>query len=1124
MNDQRLNSANLLDIKSNIGNKLCLAAVSYLLLNLSSNASAQIIPDNSLPNSSLVNQNGDLIEILQGTTAGDNLFHSFEQFSLIQGETAWFQNATTIDNIFTRITGDSVSSIDGLIRANGTANLFFLNPNGIIFGANAQLDIGGSFVGTTADSLKFSDDSEFSAIDPQSPPLLTVNIAPGLQYGIGNEEIVVQGQGNLLAFTPNLFVERSSRPRGLEVDTGQTLALVGNNIFVEGGNLTAESGNIELGSVGDNSLVQLSNTDLGLSLDYTEVSNFQDINLYQAASLDVSGNNNGDVQIQGKEVIITDGSAILADTFGDRDGGTLQVNASELLVVAGTAENFPFISRLSTDVLPGAIGNGGNVELNTDSLIITGGAQVLSSSYSSGNTGNIKVTAEDIELSSGSPIASSSGLFNLVFDSGNGGDIDIAANNISVLGGAEASARTYGEGKGGNLNVDADSIEIIGTSPNGVVSGLNTLVFGPGNGGNVDIIEANNLSILDGGEIAALTFGEGKGGNLNVESDSIEIIGTSPYIESIETVLSSGLATNSQGVGDGGKLTINGEYLLVASGGSIQSSVFRSGNGGDLIVNVTEIELFGGAPQAGPSGLFATVETDATGNSGQLSIDAQFLLITDGAQANVATFGEGNAGILDIKADNIELRGTSPGGSASGLFSNVEAEASGNGGLINIETKNLKIIDAARIAAITFGSGIGGSIEIQAEEIELLGGTSDASSGLFTTVQSQAIGNGGNLTVDTDILTVKDGAQIAVSTRGLGNGGELDIKADEIELIGVTEFGASGILGNAVVGDGDGGNIIVTSNDLKIRDGATINVSNFSSSDFDDPGNGKAGSININSQNIEIDGVESNITAATFDGGGGNIAIAAKEFKITNQAQVSVNSTGKGQAGNIAIASEDITLDEGQITATSEQTGGGNITLEADFTDLDNNSLISTSVTDSTGGGGDLRIDSDYIIANHDSDLEANAISGPGGNIYITTKAIFLSAGSEATASSQFGVDGVVEINNPNADEQIGVVPLKFELAERTEIIPSFCSSDSTNTMVVSGKGGLGDNPGQTLRGQSVWEDLRDFDLAPTPTANSGHNNNAETIVEANNWRVNNLGKVELVSQSKETFNLCKKY
>ena len=1042
MNYQRLSLANCLGIPAKIGNNLCLAATYYLLLNLGASASAQVIPDNTLPNNSLVNQNGNLIEILEGTTAGNNLFHSFEAFSLIQGETAWFQNATTINNIITRVTGGSLSSIDGLIRANGTANLFFLNPNGIIFGPNAQLDLGGSFLGTTADSLKFGDGSEFSAIDPQAPPLLTVHITPGLQYGTENGEIVVQGEGNLLGFNNpvDLIVDRSSRPRGLEVNPGKTLALVGNNIFVESGNLTAEAGSIELGSVGDNSLVQLNSTDSGWSLDYSGVSNFQDLNLSQASSLEVSGNRGGDVNLQGKQIIITDGSAILADTFGNSDGGKLQVNASELLVVAGTSENLPFISRLSTDVAPGATGNGGDIELNTGSLIVTGGAQVLSSSYSGSNTGNIKVTAGDVELSSGSRIANSSGLFTLVFGSGNGGDIDLTANNISVLDGGQAAALTFGDGKAGNLNVNADSIEIIGTSPGGIASIL---------------------------------------------------------------------ATDTIGIGDGGNLQINSEYLLVAGGGKVQSSVFSSGNGGDLEVNATEVELIGGAPEVGASGLFANVEPGATGSGAQLSIDTQFLLIADGAQASITNFGSGNTGILDVKAEKIELVGTSPGGFGSGLFSNVEAEATGNGSQIDVETQNLQIADGAQIGATNFGLGTGGSVRVKASEIEVRSGSPNAPSGLFTAVEQSAEGNGGSLVIETENLKVIDGGQIAVSTAGLGNGGELAITADTIELTGSSDYGASGIFGNTIVGTGNGGNLTINTDNLTILDGATISVSNFSSRNNRPPGEGKAGNILIEANSVKLDNtsaeIPSSITASTNTGGGGsitlnvaegitisnqseiaaetrgsgdagrvnlnanaleidteglittsteasgdagkveiqadtvtftglnsgvqsevrdsatgkggNIAITAKNFNLNNQAQVSVNSSGLGQAGNIEItASDEINSNQGTITATSTQTGGGDINLVTDFLFLENNSLISTSVLDSTGGGGNLTIDSNYIIAQDNSDLRANAVLGQGGNIEITTEVILLSLDSDVDASSEFGLDGVVEINNPNTD------------------------------------------------------------------------------------------------------------
>ena len=157
-------------------NSLWILPCFILLLSMgnSSRASAQITPDATLPNNSVVipDASGSLIEISEGTAIGNNLFHSFQEFSVISNQTVLFNNGLNIDNILTRITGNAISNIDGLMQANGTANLFLINPNGIVFGQNASLDIGGSFFGSTANSVTFSDGSEFSAIDPQAPPLL----------------------------------------------------------------------------------------------------------------------------------------------------------------------------------------------------------------------------------------------------------------------------------------------------------------------------------------------------------------------------------------------------------------------------------------------------------------------------------------------------------------------------------------------------------------------------------------------------------------------------------------------------------------------------------------------------------------------------------------------------------------------------------------------------------------------------------------------------------------------------------------------------------------------------------------------------------------------------------------
>ncbi|MEM8721682.1 MAG: filamentous hemagglutinin N-terminal domain-containing protein [Cyanobacteria bacterium P01_G01_bin.39] len=1049
--------------------------ISFLFSDLAT-VSAQIVRDNTLPNNSVILTGENVTKIEGGTTTESNLFHSFEQFSLSEGNTAWFDNALTIDNIIGRVTGDAVSNIDGLIQANGTANLFLINPNGIIFGENSALDIGGSFVGSTADSLKFADGSEFSAVNPQAPPLLTVNIPIGLQYGSNNGNLIVQGGGNQLQFNSNFTVNRNSRPRGLEVDSGKILGLIGGNVLLDGGNLTAEAGSIALGGVADNELVKFDLTKSGFNFDYSQVSNFKNINLVNASSLEVSGVGAGEVSIQGKEVIITDGSAILADTVGNLDGGKLGVSASELLVVAGTAAELSFISRLSTDVALSATGNGGDIELNSTDLIIADGAQVISSSYGAGDTGQITVNTDYLELFSGSPIVASSGLFSLVFGTGNGNNININADNILVADGGQAAALTFSDSDGGDLSIKANEIELVGVSSGGIPS-----------------------SFL-----------------VNVESGA---------------------------TGNGGTLSIDTESLLVRDGAQIGALTFAKGDAGTIDVEADEIRLVGGSRVTGASGLYGSVELGASGNGGELIIDTESLSIEAGAQISVSTFDEGDAGTLDIEADNIQLTGTSLGGFPSGLFVNVEPAARGSGGQINLKVGKLEIFKGAQVTAVSFGLGAGGAIAVEAKEIKISGGTLNNPSGLFSAVAPSAEGSGGSLTINTNILKVIDAGQIGVSTAGIGAGGELAITAESIELKGRNEFGASGIFGNAITGQGNGGNLNIQTNSLTILDGATISVSNFASGDSNDPpGSGIAGNITISANNVELDtasaAIPSSITASTNNMGGGNIDlnvlgnisidnsseidadtrgnsnggnvnITTTNLYLNSQGRVSVDSMASGNAGNIKIDADNIDANQGRITATSQASGGGDINLATDFIALDN-SEVSTSVFDGTGGGGNLEIESNYVIAQNNSRIIAQADQGAGGNIDITTKVFLLTPNTLVDASSRSGVNGAVDINSVET-EQFSVFQLPQKVTDPEALIAAFCPKEEVSTFSNVGKGGLAENPRQNLRGESVWEDLRDFTDTPGVDKPSKVSEGGE-IVEAKAWSINEKGNIELLN------------
>ncbi|MBW4434192.1 MAG: filamentous hemagglutinin N-terminal domain-containing protein [Pelatocladus maniniholoensis HA4357-MV3] len=273
----------------------------------------------------VTNSNDLNFTIENGNRAGGNLFHSFSQFSVPNGGSAVFQNPVDVQNIISRVTGGSISNIDGLIRANGSANLFLINPAGIAFGPNASLSIGGSFFATTANSLLFGDGVEFSATNLATPPVLTVNIPIGLRFRDNPGSIQVQGDGRGLRSTTDLI----DTTDGLRVQPDKTLALVGGNISLEGATLKTAGGRIELGSVAGEGQVSLTPINKGFSLGYDAATNLGNIQLSKQTAVDASGDGAGDMQVVSQRLTLTDGSSIEAGTLGSQSGGTLVVNVPE---------------------------------------------------------------------------------------------------------------------------------------------------------------------------------------------------------------------------------------------------------------------------------------------------------------------------------------------------------------------------------------------------------------------------------------------------------------------------------------------------------------------------------------------------------------------------------------------------------------------------------------------------------------------------------------------------------------------------------------------------------------------------------------------------------------------------
>ncbi|AFY58605.1 filamentous hemagglutinin family N-terminal domain protein [Rivularia sp. PCC 7116] len=535
-------------------------SVTFLLLPVSE-VEAQLIPDNTLgKENSLVNPVNSVQRIDGGTIRGSNLFHSFQEFNIGSGKSAYFSNPGNIENILTRVTGKNSSLILGKLGVLGNANLFLINPNGIIFGENAQLDINGSFVGSTADNIKFADGREFNAVNPSANPILTINVPLGLQY---------KGNGG------NIEV-RGTATSNLKVPDKKSLALAGGNIKFDGGKLTAPAGGIDLFAV-TNGEVSLVNSNGRINLKTPLGIEYGDIEFLNASNIDASGNSGGSIQVRGRNISLKGNSIISTNTDGDGFGKTLNITATELLKISA--------SDLFADVQDNATGTGGDLVVNSKNLIVTDGSILSSSTFGLGNSGNLTIKTINLQVDNAGRIDVTT------YDFGNGGNLTIETANLQVYDGAQITAIAFGKGNAGNMEIKANLVELVGfrqSSDIPLKSGLfaNALQEN-GQGGNLNVT-ANRLVIRDGATINASNFlsfdpdnllgraGTGAAGNIDINS---------PFV----LLENQGIITANVNAGDKGNINIQSQNLQLRKGSVISTNAKNSADGGNINIDTNTL-------------------------------------------------------------------------------------------------------------------------------------------------------------------------------------------------------------------------------------------------------------------------------------------------------------------------------------------------------------------------------------------------------------------------------------------------------------------------------------------------------------------------------------------------------
>jgi filamentous hemagglutinin family protein len=1035
------------------------------------------IADNKL--GTQVSASGNNFTITGGLNKGQVLFHSFTDFSVPTNGQANFAKPVGNRDIITRVTGNLFSDINGLVNTNG-ANLFLINPNGIVFGTNAQLNVGKAFVGSTANSIDLvapgGQKITFGTNSTGDAPL--ISIAPNVLFNVANLNIG-SGSGQISIFG-TLQTNNQS----------QYIGLIGGNVKLDGGKIIAPGGRVDLGGLNTAGAVSVNSNGLV----------FNGTNLTRS---DVSIANNSSVSVRANQTLNPIDPVFF--TNAGSPGSSINISANRIdLINSGDR----FIPNQQQPINQKLGGLDAGLEVNS-------GAKT-------GTIGNINLDATgDIKIQRAA-------IFNLVRSGseGTGGGIKISGNNITVTDKSEISTNLFenAAGRGGDIDIIAKGNFSL-SEPNypDVVAPLNfaesviaASTFGRGNSGKIKIAAGGSVIISDNDVIASTVeaTGVGDGGGIKIDASSFTLRNGSQILTAVNTS-----TTGQQGNAGNIDITSTGDITIAGSKApsvltniedrskplaKIASSNFRSGNAGKVTLSAP-----GKVKIVNRAAILSQIRANGIGNSGGITLDVGELLLSNLSEisSSVGTATEsnarGNTGDISIKATgNITLdedrivRSVEENNFAPSVISS-SMNGIGNGGKIAIATPGKVSVGNRNAIGNTVestGQGNSGGITINAGELvvfnqgQILTGAQQAPDGKTGNAGNIDIKTSGNITVAGNnnanaVPATSDAfiAKIASSSFRNGNAGKITIDA--------------------------GGKILLINKGGIITDRKSTSVGNSS------------GDITINSKQLNLD--RGNISVEATDNGG-NLKIATQDsMAIGNNSSISTSATN-GQAGEIVLSSPQITLDNGKIVAQSSSGKGGNIKIDrSELLLLRRGSLISANAggTSQVGDdGGNIAIDSKLLVAltTENSDLTANAVKGRGGNVTIKAQAIFgiqyrpqQTANSDITASSDFGQSGAVNIVTPNIDPNRDTQALPTVPTDASNQISQVCSASTRqNKLTVAGRGGLPPNANDPLTSDVVWQDSRTASSQPAVSSATS----ANFAPPAVGWVFNDRGKVTLIA------------